>query len=152
MKCSYCGCLESKVTDSRETTHDSIRRRRECLACGKRFTTYEFVDKEQLAVIKNNGLRRPFELLKIRAGIDKACEKRSIPVERIDKLLSDLEHKLYSSLDSEITTKEIGKLVMQELKNLDDVAYIRFASVYQKFADVASFIDFINEQCKECNE
>jgi len=152
MKCGFCGVSESKVIDTRATA-DSIKRRRECLGCGKKFTTYEFLDKEQLVVIKSNGERRPFDVSKVRAGISKACQKRNIPNYKIDQIVLDIEQQVLNSLDTEITTNQIGAIIMEQLKTLDSVAYIRFASVYQKFCDVESFVNFIqNSKFKIQNE
>ncbi|MCL1944584.1 MAG: transcriptional regulator NrdR [Firmicutes bacterium] len=147
MKCSFCGHLESKVVDTRDNGVDSIRRRRECLSCCKRFTTYEFVDREQFVVVKNNGERRPFDISKVRAGIVKACQKREIPEVKIDELVYNIEQQVFNSLDLEIKSSKIGAIIMEALKQLDSVAYIRFASVYQKFCDVDSFVEFIKSSC-----
>lgn len=141
MKCVYCGHLESKVIDSRPTDEgSSIRRRRECLACKKRFTTYEKIDSLPLLVIKKNGERVPFDSDKIKIGILKACEKRPVPLQKIDELVSGVEKTIFNSLKQEISSKEIGELVMTDLKKVDDVAYVRFASVYKEFKDVDTFM------------
>ena len=146
MKCMYCGFLESKVLDSRSTDEGtSIRRRRECLNCGKRFTTYEIIENTPLMVIKSDGIREQFDPSKIKRGIIKSCEKRSVPMEKINALVSDIEKQLYNSLEQEVTSKKIGDLVMTGLKDLDEVAYIRFAAVYRQFKDIATFTDFIRE-------
>ncbi|MCH5157829.1 MAG: transcriptional repressor NrdR [Clostridiales bacterium] len=146
MKCIYCGNAESKVVDSRSTDDgNSIRRRRECLQCGKRFTTYEVIESTPILVVKNDGARQPFDPLKIKSGIIKACEKRPVAVRDIDALVSSVEKQIYNSLEQEVTTQKIGELVMERLKELDQVAYIRFASVYRQFRDVTTFIEFINE-------
>ena len=144
MKCIYCGCLESKVIDSR-TSNDghSIRRRRECLSCGKRFTTYEIVETSPVLVIKNNGTRQAFDINKLKTGIIKACEKRPVAMYKIDELIADIEKNVYSSLDREISSKTIGEMVMEGLKKIDEVSYIRFASVYRQFKDVTQFVDFL---------
>ena len=145
MKCLYCGYEESKVIDSRSADeNNSIRRRRECLKCGKRFTTYETIETIPLLVIKSNGQRQPFDPAKIRTGIIKACEKRPISLSQIDEIVDNIEKQISGSLDREISSKQIGELVMQELKKLDEVAYVRFASVYKKFKDVSTFLDFIS--------
>jgi len=142
----YCGFLESKVLDSRSTDEGtSIRRRRECLNCGKRFTTYEIIENTPLMVIKSDGIREQFDPSKIKRGIIKSCEKRSVPMEKINALVSDIEKQLYNSLEQEVTSKKIGDLVMTGLKDLDEVAYIRFAAVYRQFKDIATFTDFIRE-------
>jgi transcriptional repressor NrdR len=141
MKCVFCGHAESKVIDSRPTEEgSSIRRRRECLACKKRFTTYEKIDSLPLLVVKKNGERVPFDSDKIKIGILKACEKRPVPLQKIDELVANVEKNIFNSLKQEISSKEIGELVMIELKKLDDVAYVRFASVYKEFKDVDTFM------------
>jgi transcriptional repressor NrdR len=141
MKCVYCGHLESKVVDSRPTDEGSaIRRRRECLSCAKRFTTYEKIDSLPLLVIKKDGERVPYDSDKIKIGIIKACEKRPVPMHSINELLASVEKTIFNSLRQEITSKEIGEMVMHGLKKLDDVAYVRFASVYKEFKDVDTFM------------
>ena len=141
MKCVYCGHLESKVVDSRPTDEgSSIRRRRECLSCKKRFTTYEKIDSLPLLVVKKDGERVPYDSDKIKVGIIKACEKRPVPMHSINELLANVEKAIFNSLRQEITSKEIGELVMKGLKKLDDVAYVRFASVYKEFKDVDTFM------------
>ena len=146
MKCMYCGFLESKVIDSRLSSDGStIRRRRECLNCGKRFTTYEVVEHMPLLVIKNDGTREPFDVNKIKNGIIKSCEKRPVAMKDIDALAAEIEKKAYNSLDQEIPSSVIGEMVMEGLKNLDQVAYIRFASVYRQFRDVTTFMQFIEQ-------
>jgi transcriptional repressor NrdR len=141
MKCIYCGHPESKVVDSRPTDEgSSIRRRRECLVCRKRFTTYEKIDSLPLLVIKKNGERVSFDSDKIKMGIIKACEKRPVPIHDIEELVAGIEKTIFNSLRQEITSKEIGELVMSGLKKLDDVAYVRFASVYKEFKDVDTFM------------
>lgn len=141
MKCIYCGAFDSKVIDSRLTTDGSeIRRRRECAECGKRFTTHEISETTPLLVIKTSGNRQTFSPSKIKAGIIKACEKRPVPAFKIDKLVTEISRTLYNSLEQEVTSQKIGEMVMNGLKEIDEVAYIRFASVYRKFRDVESFI------------
>jgi transcriptional repressor NrdR len=141
MKCVYCGCLESKVVDSRPTDEgSSIRRRRECLSCKKRFTTYEKIDSLPLLVVKKDGERVSFDSDKVKIGIIKACEKRPVPMHDIEELVANIEKTIFNSLRQEITSKEIGELVMKGLKDLDDVAYVRFASVYKEFKDVDTFM------------
>lgn len=141
MKCIFCGCLDSKVIDSRSADDGaSIRRRRECINCGKRFTTYETIEITPILVIKGNGVRQAFSPAKIKSGIVKACEKRPVPMYKIDKIVEDIQKKLYNSLEQEVTTKQIGEMVMEELKSLDEVAYVRFASVYRQFADISAFV------------
>ncbi len=145
MKCIYCGHSESKVLDSRAADEgSSIRRRRECLKCARRFTTYEMVETTPVLVVKNDGARQQFDPMKVKTGIIKACEKRPVAMASIDKLVLDIEKTIQNSLEQEIPSSKIGELVMAGLKELDQVAYIRFASVYRQFRDVTTFIDFIN--------
>jgi len=140
MKCPYCINGKSKVVDKRDIPEtDSIRRRRECLKCGKRFTTYERIELTGLSVIKKDGKRESFSRDKLLSGVLKACEKRPIPRERVEKLVSEVEAELRNQDDKEIPSTEIGKLVMGKLRDLDKVAYIRFASVYREFTDLSSF-------------
>lgn len=139
MECPYCHHVETKVTDSRETGALSIRRRRECLKCGKRFTTYEYIEMTPLYVIKKDGRREKFDRNKIKNGVLKALEKRSVTHEEIEKMINSIEEKIRRSGSEEIKTSTIGEYVMDSLKNLDHVAYIRFASVYRSFADLSSF-------------
>ena len=146
MKCIYCGNAESKVVDSRSTdAGNSFRRRRECLQCGKRFTTYEVIESTPVLVVKNDGTRQPFDPFKVKSGVIKACEKRPVAIRDIDALVASVEKQVYNSLEQEISSKKIGGMVMERLKELDQVAYIRFASVYRQFRDVTTFIEFINE-------
>ena len=141
MKCPYCGYKEDKVVDSRTTKEDtSIRRRRECLKCGKRFTTYEYIEEIPLMVIKKDGRREPFDPKKILAGITKACEKRPISVDRIEDIVTDIEKQMLRKFEREVPSSEIGERVMEKLASLDDVAYVRFASVYRQFRDVNQFM------------
>jgi transcriptional repressor NrdR len=145
MKCIYCGCTDSKVIDSRATDEsNSIRRRRECLKCGKRFTTYETIETTPLLVVKKDGSRQTFDPDKIKKGIIKACEKRPVSMSQIELIISDIEKYLSNSLAQEVKSSEIGELVMQKLKNLDEISYIRFACVYRKFEDITKLIDFLN--------
>ncbi len=145
MKCIFCGNLDSKVIDSR-TTEDcsSIRRRRECLKCGKRFTTYEMVENTPILVIKNDGSRQPFNVQKIKNGIIKSCEKRPVSMQQIDDLIASIERKISNSLVQEIKSSKIGEMVMDGLKELDEISYVRFAAVYRKFKDITTFINFLN--------
>lgn len=146
MKCIYCGNAESKVVDSRSTDDgNSIRRRRECLQCGKRFTTYEVIESTPVLVVKNDGTRQPFDPLKIKNGVIKSCEKRPVAIRDIDALVTSVEKQVYNSLEQEVPSRKIGELVMERLKELDPIAYVRFASVYRDFRDVTTFIEFINE-------
>jgi len=150
MKCMFCGCIESKVVDSRPTEEGTaIRRRRECLNCNKRFTTYEKIDSLPLLVVKKDGSREPFDIEKIKKGIIKACEKRPVPIEKIDKLAGEVEKKTFNSLKKEISSTEIGEMVMNGLKELDAVAYVRFASVYRQFTDINTFMDELNKLISE---
>lgn len=141
MKCIYCGSIDSKVIDSR-TSDDgtSIRRRRECMSCGKRFTTYETVMTTPILVIKANGTRQAFDINKVKGGIIKACEKRPVPMYVIDKLCEDIQREIYNSMVQEVSSKTIGEMVMNGLKEIDEVAYVRFASVYRSFSDVSTFM------------
>ncbi|NCA92060.1 transcriptional repressor NrdR [bacterium] len=150
MKCIYCGSLESKVIDSRLSEDGcSIRRRRECLNCFKRYTTYEKVESAPLLVIKNNGNRQTFDSEKIKIGILKACEKRPVPISKIDNLVSNLERQIHNTLAQEITSKKIGDMVMCALKELDEVAYVRFASVHREFKDINTLLTEIESLVKD---
>ncbi len=141
MKCRYCACLESKVIDSRPTDDGSaIRRRRECIGCGKRFTTYEKIEELPIMVVKKDGRREPFDSAKIMTGIRRACQKRPVSAAAQDKLVEDVVRDVFNTLEQEIPTDRIGELVMQRLKELDEVAYVRFASVYRQFKDINTFM------------
>ena len=141
MRCLFCNCTESKVIDSRSADDDrTIRRRRECTGCGKRFTTYETIEVAPILVVKSNGNRQSFDKDKIKRGIIKACEKRPVPIEKIDDLVDDIAKQVYNSMEQEISTKAIGEMVMEGLKKLDEVAYVRYASVYRSFKDISSFM------------
>ena len=140
MRCVFCNCLQSRVIDSRQSEDGTcIRRRRECERCGRRFTTYERIDLVPLMVVKRDQTREQFDINKLRAGIIKSCEKRPVPLSEIDKLARDIEQKLYAQSDAEITSVMIGDLVMEGLKKLDEVAYVRFAAVYRQFKDIQTF-------------
>lgn len=142
MRCMYCGCEDSKVIDSRSTDDGkSIRRRRECTNCNRRFTTFETIEIVPFLVIKRDGTRQLYEREKLKNGIIRACEKRPISMAQIDEVVDNIEKSLYNSLEQEVTSQKIGDLVMQELKILDEVAYIRFAAVYRQFKDSATFIE-----------
>lgn len=142
MKCPFCGSLDSRVVDSRPTDEGaSIRRRRECIECTKRFTTYEKIETLPIFVIKKDGRRESFNGDKIMVGLVKACEKRPVAIKDLDKLVQDIEKAVYNSLEQEITSEKIGQMVMERLKKLDEVAYVRFASVYRQFTDVNSFME-----------
>ena len=149
MECPYCHNIETKVTDSRDTGALSIRRRRECLKCGKRFTTYEHIEMQPIYVIKKDGRREKFERQKIRHGIEKACEKRPVSQEKIEELIEKIEERTRRSGKEEIESKQIGEYVMEVLKETDHVAYIRFASVYRSFADISSFEEEIKNLTKQ---
>lgn len=152
MKCMYCGGLDSKVIDSRASEDGTnIRRRRECIQCGKRFTTYETVENTPIFVIKTSGARQVFDPNKIKNGIIKACEKRPVSASVIDKLVDDIQKKIYNSLAQEVTSKELGEMVCEGLKNIDEVAYVRFASVYRSFTDTTSFIKELEKMVKKDN-
>ena len=141
MKCPFCAFLEDKVVDSRESKDgDSIRRRRECLSCGKRFTSYERIDEIPYMVVKKDGSRQEFSRNKIMAGLRRACEKRPISTTQLESIVDLAEKHVQDSTDREIPTSEIGKLIMRRLKELDKVAYVRFASVYLEFEDVSEFM------------
>lgn len=146
MKCMYCGCEDSKVIDSRSTDDGkSIRRRRECCYCGKRFTTFETIEILPFLVVKRDGTRQQYDRTKLKNGILRSCEKRPISMAQIDGVVDNIEKALYNSLDEEVSTQKIGDLVMDELKNLDEVAYIRFAAVYRQFKDSATFFEEMNK-------
>ena len=141
MKCLYCDCTDSKVVDSRSADDDStIRRRRECTGCGRRFTTYETIEVTPVLVVKNNGTRQSFNAEKIRNGIIKSCETRPVPMSVIDDIGADISKQVYNSMENEISTKVIGEMVMERLKKVDEVSYVRYASVYRSFKDLSSFM------------
>ncbi len=142
MKCPFCYVPESKVIDSRPSDNGmSIRRRRECTSCGRKFTTYERVEDISLIVIKKDGSRQAFDRSKVMNGIIRACEKRPVTVEQMEKAVNSIELKIHNKMKKEITSLEVGELVMEALKELDDVAYVRFASVYRQFKDINTFVD-----------
>ena len=146
MRCSFCGYPDSKVLDSRPVEDGrSIRRRRECLSCGKRFTTYEREEETSLLVVKRDGNREIFEKSKILAGLVRACDKRPVPVAVLEQLVLDVEKELKNSMEREVPAMRIGDMVMERLRAVDDVAYVRFASVYRKFEDVETFIQEIHK-------
>ena len=149
MKCLYCSCTDSKVIDSRSADDDkAIRRRRECTGCGRRFTTYETIEVTPVLVVKNNGTRESFNAEKIRNGIVKSCEKRPVSATEIDAIVADISKEVYNSMESEISTKAIGEMVMERLKKLDEVAYVRYASVYRSFKDLSSFMAELKQMMK----
>ncbi|MEG0035205.1 MAG: transcriptional regulator NrdR [Oscillospiraceae bacterium] len=142
MRCPFCGYAESKVIDSRPAEEGAtIRRRRECLACQKRFTTYEIMERLPLVVVKRDGSRQTFDKIKIMNGMLRACEKRPVPLQKLEKITDDIEQELQNSLEREVSTTEIGEMVMDHIKSVDEVAYVRFASVYRQFKDVNTFLD-----------
>jgi len=141
MRCPFCGHLEDKVVDSRESREgDSIRRRRECLSCARRFTSYERVEEVPLVILKKDGRREPFDRQKLMKGLLLACQKRPVSLARIEELVGDLQSRLMERPDREIRSRELGELIMDELKGLDQVAYVRFASVYRDFKDLPDFV------------
>ena len=149
MKCLYCDCTDSKVIDSRSADDDrTIRRRRECTGCGRRFTTYETIEITPVLVVKNNGTRQSFNAEKIRNGIIKSCEKRPVPMSVIDDMVADICKQVYNSMESEITTKAIGEMVMERLKKVDEISYVRYASVYRSFKDLSSFMSELKQMMK----
>ena len=150
MRCPYCNYSESKVVDSRPAEEGTtIRRRRECLSCQKRFTTYEIMERLPLLVIKKDGSRQSFDRIKLLNGMVRACEKRPVPMSELEKISDEIEQELQNSLEREIPTTEIGELVMQKLKKVDEVAYVRFASVYRQFKDINTFMEELNKLLKD---
>ncbi len=150
MKCPFCGWAESKVIDSRPTDEgERIRRRRECVACGKRFTTYEIIETVPVIVVKKDKSREAFDRVKLFNGLLRACEKRPVSIAQIEKAVSDIEAELQNSLDREVTSVHIGELAMDKLKNLDEVAYVRFASVYRQFRDINTFMEELSKLLRE---
>ena len=146
MRCPYCGYKESKVVDSRPADEgSSIRRRRECLQCEKRFTTYETVESLPMVVIKKDGSRQSFDRRKVLDGMLRACEKRPVSLDQIEKMALEIEQSLQNSLEREIRTDDIGQLVMEKLKGVDEVAYVRFASVYRQFKDINTFMEELSK-------
>ena len=142
MKCPYCGYSESKVIDSRPTEEgSSIRRRRECLSCKKRFTTYETVESLPMVVVKKDGSRQSFDRRKVLGGMIRACEKRPVSLAELEKIADEIEQELQSALEREISTVDIGEMVMRRIKEVDEVAYVRFASVYRSFKDINTFME-----------
>ena len=150
MKCPYCGYLESKVVDSRPADEGaSIRRRRECLACHKRFTTYETMESLPLMVIKKDGSRQSFDRGKVMGGLIRACEKRPVSYQALEGTVAEIEQVLQNQMDREISSAKIGELVMERLKTLDEVAYVRFASVYREFKDIDTFMAELHKLLKD---
>ena len=150
MNCPFCAYEESKVIDSRPTDEgERIRRRRECLECGKRFTTYEIIESLPIIVIKKDKSRETFSREKLLKGLMRASEKRPISIDTLEKLILDIEMKIQNSLDREVKSEKIGELVMERLKEIDEVAYVRFASVYRQFKDINTFMDELNSLLKK---
>lgn len=150
MKCRYCGGTDSRVIDSRPSEDGSaIRRRRECNTCGRRFTTFERIEENPIMVVKRDGRREPFEREKVAIGIRKACEKRPIPADVQNRLTDEICRDINNSLESEISTQEVGERVMKKLKGVDEVAYVRFASVYREFKDSQTFLEELQRLLKE---
>ena len=150
MKCPYCGYSESKVIDSRPSDEGaSIRRRRECLSCSKRFTTYETVESMPMVVVKKDGSRQSFDRRKVLGGMIRACEKRPVALAELEKIAAEIEQDLQNSMDREISTDAIGEKVMDRLRTIDQVAYVRFASVYRQFKDIDTFMAELNKLLAE---
>ena len=150
MKCPFCDFYDSKVIDSRPTDEgQAIRRRRECIRCAKRFTTYEKVEKMPLLIVKKDGTREAYDRNKVLNGILKSCEKRPVSLETIEKVVDDIEKNLYNSLDKEVTSQYIGEIIMNKLKDIDEVSYVRFASVYRQFKDINTFMEELKKMLDE---
>ena len=149
MKCPYCGFSESKVVDSRPADEGSIRRRRECLQCERRFTTYETVESLPMVVIKKDGSRQTFDRSKVLRGIQRSCEKRPVPVADMERMALEIEQELQNKLEREISTELVGEMVMDKLKKADEVAYVCFASVYRQFKDINTFMSELNKLLSE---
>ena len=146
MKCPFCGYTESKVIDSRPAEEGAtIRRRRECLACGKRFTTFEIIERLPLVVVKRDGSRQSFDKVKLINGMVRACEKRPVSLETLERIADEIEQELQSNLEREIRTVDVGEMVMERLKDIDEVAYVRFASVYRSFKDINTFMEELSK-------
>ncbi len=153
MKCPFCSYFESKVVDSRPTDEgQAIRRRRECIKCGKRFTTYEKIEEVPLIVVKKDGTRESYDRNKLLNGIIKSCEKRPVSIDTIENIVDEIEKNLYNSLQKEIRSEEIGEMVMNKLKDIDEVSYVRFASVYRQFKDLNSFMEELKKILDEGNK
>jgi transcriptional repressor NrdR len=146
MKCPFCGDIESKVVDSRRSEDgESIRRRRECLKCQRRFTTYEFVESLPIIVVKRDGTRQSFDRNKILNAMVRAFDKRKVEISELERITTEIEQTIQNTLEREVSTDKIGEMVMERIKSIDEVAYIRFASVYRRFQDVGSFVHEINQ-------
>lgn len=149
MKCPYCGWQEDKVIDSRSNQEgDAIRRRRECLKCQRRFTTYEHIEQTLLMVIKKDGRREPFDKKRILAGVIKACEKRPVSMDKIETMIDEIERYLQENYEKEVKSREIGECVMEKLRDFDEIAYVRFASVYREFKDLSQFMKELKQLLK----
>ena len=150
MRCPNCGCLESRVIDSRQNIDgNNIRRRRECLSCEKRFTTYETVESLPMVVIKKDGSRQSFDRSKVLRGMIRACEKRPVSFDELERISEEIEQNLQNSLEREVSTEAIGEQVMDKLRSVDEVAYVRFASVYRQFKDINTFMSELNKLLNE---
>ena len=150
MKCPFCSYTESKVIDSRPAEEGAtIRRRRECLACKKRFTTYEIIERMPLVVIKRDGSRQSFDRVKLINGMVRACEKRPVTLAQLEAIADDIEQELQSHLEREVSTQEIGEMVMNHIRDVDEVAYVRFASVYRSFKDINTFMEELSKLLTE---
>jgi transcriptional repressor NrdR len=150
VKCPFCSYAESKVIDSRPTDEgEKIRRRRECMNCAKRFTTYEIIENVPIIVVKKDKSREEFDRDKLFRGILRSCEKRPVSIDTIDRMVSDIETSLHNSLDREVTSVHIGEMVMDKLKDVDEIAYVRFASVYRQFKDINTFMDELSKLLRE---
>lgn len=150
MRCPFCGFLESKVIDSRSTDEGSaIKRRRECMECAKRFTSYEKIETIPISVIKKDKSREVFNRQKILNGLMKSCEKRPVSLEQMENLVDEIENFIYNSFQKEITSDKIGEMIMEKLRSIDEVAYVRFASVYRQFKDINTFMDELNKILSE---
>ncbi|BCS81048.1 transcriptional regulator NrdR [Anaerocellum diazotrophicum] len=150
MRCPFCGYEDSKVVDTRPTNEGrTIKRRRECLKCQKRFTTYEKIEKQPILVIKKDNRREEFDRNKILNGIIKACQKRPVSIEQMNKIVEEIENEIYNSMREEISSREIGEMVMEKLKKIDEISYVRFASVYRQFKDINTFIEELQKLLTE---
>ena len=150
MKCPFCNYYETKVVDSRPTDEgQAIRRRRECIKCSKRFTTYENVEEIPLIIVKKDGNRQPYDRNKVLNGILKACEKRPVSLSVIEETVDEIEKNLYNSMEKEVTSQHIGEMIMDNLKNIDEVSYVRFASVYRQFKDINTFMEELKKLLNE---
>uniref|UniRef100_A0A7C5V2W5 Transcriptional repressor NrdR n=1 Tax=Caldicellulosiruptor owensensis TaxID=55205 RepID=A0A7C5V2W5_9FIRM len=150
MRCPFCGYEDSKVIDTRPTNEGkTIKRRRECLKCQKRFTTYEKVERQPILVIKKDNRREEFDRNKILNGIIKACQKRPVSIEQMNKIVDEIENEIYNSMREEISSREIGEMVMEKLKKIDEISYVRFASVYRQFKDINTFIEELQKLLTE---